>query len=104
MSKNKFDMSNLGLPTKPKVIKPEKDTQTILEKAVEDIHKPVEEKITPSLMQSPQEKITPLIKKMSMDLPFEIYKELKVYAAVSGENMKDYVVRLIEQDRPNRKI
>lgn len=103
MSKEKFNMGNLGLPAKPQVIKPATDTQTILNKAVEDIHKPVEvkESVKPTKPQKVEKVVQ--IKKMSMDLPFDVYKELKIYAAQSGENMKDYIVRLIEQDKKNRK-
>ena len=103
MSKEKFNMGNLSLPVKPEVIKPSSDTQTILNKAVEDIHKPVEVKESIKPSQPKTEKKVASIKKISMDLPFDVYKELKVYAALSGENMKDYLVRLIEQDKKNRK-
>lgn len=103
MSKEKFNMGNLGLPAKPQVIKPSNDTQTILNKAVEDIHKPIEPKESIKQPEAKSKKKVAQIKKISMDLPFDIYKELKVYAALSGENMKDYLVRLIEQDKKNRK-
>ena len=93
MKKDKFDMTNLGLPTKPQMVKPVADTQTIMVKAVESIHK-VEE-MTPSVVIE--------VKKVSMDLPVDLYKAVKYYSVEAGISMKDYIASLIRQDMETRK-
>lgn len=100
MKKDKFDMSNLGLPTKPQIVAPSgNNTQTILAKAVENIHKspePVEQAEEPPRMSG-------AIKKVSMDLPMEMYKAVKFHAVESGVSMKDYIARLIQADMETRR-
>jgi hypothetical protein len=106
MKKDKFDMSNLGLPSKPQIVAPSgNNTQTILAKAVENIHKspeivaavePVEPVVEPA-------KLSGDIKKVSMDLPMEMYKAVKFYSVESGVSMKDYIARLIQADMETRK-
>lgn len=96
MKKDKFDMSNLGLPAKPQIIAPLSSTQAILERAVEDIHNP-----TPLKETTP--KLSGEIKKVSMDLPMEMYKAVKFYSVESGISMKDYIAQLIDADMQSRK-
>jgi hypothetical protein len=100
MKKDKFDMANLGLPSKPQIVAPTtSNTQTILAKAVEQIHKspePVEP--TPEPVKTAAD-----IKKVSMDLPMEMYKAVKFYSVESGVSMKDYIARLIKADMETRK-
>jgi hypothetical protein len=117
MKKDKFDMSNLGLPTKPQIVAPSgSNTQTILAKAVENIHKSPEPEPVAVVVQAPpavvvQPEPTPAeptklsgdIKKVSMDLPMEMYKAVKYYAVESGVSMKDYIARLIQADMETRK-
>lgn len=98
MKKDKFDMSNLGLPTKPQMVKPATDTQTILAKAVESIHK-VEAIIEEPAPQPPVVEV----KKVSMDLPVDLYKAVKYYSVEAGISMKDYIASLIRQDMATRK-
>jgi hypothetical protein len=108
MKKDKFDMSNLGLPSKPQIVAPSgNNTQTILAKAVEDIHKSpepepvaivVEAEPTPEPVKSPVD-----IKKVSMDLPMDLYKAVKFYSFESGISMKDYIAQLIKADMDTRK-
>ena len=43
------------------------------------------------------------IKKISMDLPLDVYKYLKMNAFDRASTMKDYVLRLIEADMAKRK-
>ena len=93
MKKDKFDITNLGLPTKSPMVKPVADTQTIMAKAVESIHK-VEE-VTPSVAIE--------VKKVSMDLPVDLYKAVKYYSVEAGISMKDYIASLIRQDMETRK-
>ncbi len=96
MKKDKFDMSNLGLPAKPQIIAPPSSTQAILERAVEDIHNsPPQKETTPKLSGE--------IKKVSMDLPMEMYKAVKFYSVESGISMKDYIAQLIDADMQSRK-
>lgn len=105
MKKDKFDMSNLGLPTKPQIVAPAtSNTQTILAKAVEQIHKSPE----PVAVEEPEPMPEPVkavvdIKKVSMDLPMEMYKAVKFYSIESGVSMKDYIARLIKADMDTRK-
>jgi hypothetical protein len=113
MKKDKFDMSNLGLPSKPQLVAPSgNNTQTILAKAVENIHKapetapeiaPVE--VVPQQPEPPEEPVKPVveIKKVSMDLPMQMYKAVKFYSVESGVSMKDYIARLIQADMDTRK-
>ncbi len=96
MKKDKFDMSNLGLPAKPQIIAPPSSTQAILERAVEDIHNPTPQKETVA-------KLSGDIKKVSMDLPLEMYKAVKFYSVESGISMKDYIAQLIDADMQSRK-
>ena len=109
MKKDKFDMSNLGLPSKPQIVAPSSsNTQTILAKAVENIHKvpetePVE--VVPQQPEPPEEPVKPVveIKKVSMDLPMQMYKAVKFYSVESGVSMKDYIAQLIQADMDTRK-
>ncbi len=97
MKKEKFDMSNLGLPTKPEVIKPVMNTQAILQKAVENIHRlEVEESPLPS-------KTVDAVKKVSMDLPLDLYKAVKIFSFEEGISMKDYIAFLIRKDMESRR-
>jgi hypothetical protein len=117
MKKDKFDMSNLGLPSKPQIVAPSgSNTQTILAKAVENIHKSPESEPVAAAMKVPTvvavepeptpaepAKLSGDIKKVSMDLPMEMYKAVKYYAVESGVSMKDYIARLIQADMETRK-
>ncbi len=106
MKKDKFDMSNLGLPSKPQIVAPSSsNTQTILAKAVEQIHKSPE---PVAIIEEPEPTPEPVkttidIKKVSMDLPMEMYKAVKFYSVESGVSMKDYIARLIKADMDTRK-
>ena len=97
MKKDKFDISNLGLPAKPQIVAPSSNTQAILERAVEDIHNPVPQKETTP-------KFSGEVKKVSMDLPLEMYKAVKFYSVESGISMKDYIAQLIDADMQTRKV
>jgi hypothetical protein len=44
------------------------------------------------------------VKKISMDLPLDIYKYLKINSFDQAVTMKDYVLRLIEADMKKKKI
>ena len=106
MKKDKFDMSNLGLPTKPQIVAPTgNNTQTILAKAVENIHKSPEPVAVAEPVEQAEEpsKLSGAIKKVSMDLPMEMYKAVKFYSVESGVSMKDYIARLIQADMETRK-
>ena len=93
MKKDKFDMTNLGLPTKPQMMKPATNTQTILAKAVESIHKVEEPVVRAPVLE---------VKKVSMDLPVDLYKAVKFYSVEVGISMKDYIAFLIRQDMATR--
>jgi hypothetical protein len=106
MKKDKFDMSNLGLPSKPQLVAPSSsNTQTILAKAVENIHKapePVAVVVEPEPTPEPVKSVID-IKKVSMDLPMDMYKAVKFYSFETGVSMKDYIARLIKADMDARK-
>ena len=106
MKKEKFDMSNLGLPSKPQIVVPSSNnTQTILAKAVEHIHKSPEPEAIEEQQQATPEpvKLVADIKKVSMDLPMDMYKAVKFYSVESGISMKDYIAQLIRADMETRK-
>jgi hypothetical protein len=106
MKKDKFDMSNLGLPAKPQIVAPSgSNTQTILAKAVENIHKTPEPEVVIPEAEPVAEpaKLSGDIKKVSMDLPMEMYKAVKFYSVESGISMKDYIAQLIKADMDTRK-
>jgi hypothetical protein len=99
MKKEKFDLANLGLPAKPQVIKPAASTEAVLQQAVATIHKPETKTVAKTEMTlTPTIKVTDGVKKVSMDLPVDLYKAVKFYSVEAGVSMKDYIAYLIRRD------
>jgi hypothetical protein len=115
MAKKELNFGKLGLPPKPTMVKQVESTEPLIEKAVEIIHREVAKPSTPSVTaptvaakpnSTPAHKTTTVsdleaiaaVKKVSMDLPLDIYKYLKTNAFDQGISMKDFVVRLVERE------
>jgi|JI7StandDraft_1071085.scaffolds.fasta_scaffold203290_1 macrodomain Ter protein organizer (MatP/YcbG family) len=120
MAKKELNFGKLGLPTKTTIVKKEEEKEPIIEKAIEKIHgeplakaknEPVKEeeniKLPKAIASSGAAKKTEQVidieeimpvKKISMDLPLDVYKYLKMNAFDQAITMKDYVLRLIEAD------
>ena len=81
MSKKELDLDKLGVSKKMKVKKPDVNLDT--DKAIQNIHKPKSEE---------------KIKRISLDLPFSLYKEVKRKAIDEEITMKDYFVNLATKD------
>lgn len=90
MAKKELDFGKLALPTKPDVVKKE-DTPSIVEKAVETIHTP-----PPSVIATlpPSEEI----KKVSLDLPVDMYTFVKMHTFTRRITMREYMLDLITED------
>jgi hypothetical protein len=114
MAKKELNFGKLVLPTKTNVVKQVEATEPLIEKAVEIIHREAAKVNTPapvSIASQPATRTTApvskasmdlediaAVKKISMDLPLDLYKALKSAAFNQGTTMKEYVVRLLEAD------
>lgn len=78
MSKKDLDFGKLDMKKKPEVIK--SDTNLNTEKAIELIHK-----------QAQQKERT---KRVTIDLPFSLYVDIKKRLVEEEKTMKDYFVEL----------
>ena len=81
MSKEELDFGKLGSGNKPTIKKPEMNIDP--EKAVQEIHnhKPEKERV----------------KRVTIDLPFSVYVEIKKKIIDEESTMKDYFIRLIKK-------
>ncbi len=96
MSKEKFNIGNLGLPAKPVVVKnPQTEMKPIVERAVEAIHKPkqAEEPAT----------TPPSVRKISLDLPVDMFKFIKLHCVEHDITMREFIVGILEKDISARK-
>lgn len=129
MAKN-LDFSKLALPSKPEVVAkpaiPVVPTED-LDKAIERIHPaptetaqkepdtPKENKKMPA-NDSPKKTGVPvetsihsgdmpatILKKISLDVPLEVYKAMKLNAVAKDITMRDYITGLIRKDLYNKK-
>lgn len=82
MSKKDLDFGKLDMKKKPEIIKP--DTSLDTEKAIELIHN--------------QPKETERIKRVTIDLPFSLYVDVKKTIVEEERTMKDYFVGLATKD------
>jgi peroxiredoxin len=133
MAKKELNFGKLSLPTKAVIIKKEEDTVPMIEKAIEKIHgeatapkvavapivvatpAPVVAKVEEPVVDFSKKTVVKKaevieldemipVKKISMDLPLDVYKYLKINSFDKAMTMKDYVLRLIEADmKKNRK-
>jgi hypothetical protein len=132
MAKN-LDFGKLVLPPKPEVIVKKAEVATpesAVEKAVETIHNsaPKKELASPPAKETKKEaaaKPAPLaapkdaprqapiaesaipteeIKKISLDLPMNVYKTMKIHTFSRAMTMKDYILDLITEDMRKKGI
>jgi hypothetical protein len=133
MAKKELNFGKLSLPTKAVIIKKEEDAVPMIEKAIEKIHgetaapkvavAPIVVATSAPVVATVEEPTVDLskktvvkkaevieldemipVKKISMDLPLDVYKYLKINSFDRAMTMKDYVLRLIEADmRKNKK-
>mgnify|MGYP000885804459 CR=1 FL=1 len=96
MSKEKFNIGNLGLPAKPVVVKnPSTETRPVVERAVEAIHKPKQVEEPPAAPVA--------VRKISLDLPVDMFKFIKLYCVEHDITMREYLVGIIERDMQAKK-
>ncbi len=112
MAKKELNFGKLVLPTKTNVVKQVEATEPLIEKAVEMIHREaakntasVPTTIASARTAAPTNKLSmdlddiAAVKKISMDLPLDLYKYLKTVSFQQGTTMKEYVVQLLEADK-----
>lgn len=131
MAKEKFNMSNLGLPAKPVVVKPVEpvEAQKIAEAAVENIHadeppktekrgrpakKTIEKpaaKAEKPLRSAPtaRSRFAELpdapsgeLRKISLDLPLEWFKAIKFHCVEHDITMREFLMDVIARDLKRR--
>ncbi len=96
MSKEKFNIGNLGLPAKPVVVKnPSAEARPVaMERAVEAIHKTKQaDPAPPSPPAAPA-----ALRKISLDLPVDVFKFIKLYCVEHDITMREYLLEIIERD------
>ena len=94
MAKEKFNMGNLGLPAKPVVVKnPSPEARPIVERAVEAIHKT--KQVDPP---TPPPAAPTTVRKISLDLPVDVFKFIKLHCVEHDITMREYLLTIIERD------
>ena len=93
MAKKELNFNKLSLPEKPVVVKKEAEIQQT-EKAVETIH--TAPAPTPSVTEP--EKPIDEIKKISLDLPGDVYTFIKMHTFKRRITMREYLLELIYED------
>lgn len=88
MSKKELDFGKLDMKKKPEVIKSSTSLDT--EKAIELIHNQSEEKER--------------TKRVTIDLPFSLYVEIKKKIVEEEKTMKDYFIELADKNVINNSI
>jgi hypothetical protein len=95
MAKKELNFGKLSLPEKPVVVKKEEEMQQA-EKAVEVIHTPSVVRAD-STVETPEKPIEE-IKKISLDLPGDIYTYIKMHTFKKRITMREYLLDIIYQD------
>jgi hypothetical protein len=131
MAKKELNFNKLGLPPKANIIKKDDAATPNIEKAIEKIHGEAI-KVAPVVVPKPEPIVvaapTPVVvapkadkptaskavvveieemmpvKKISMDLPLDVYKYLKINSFDQAVTMKDYVLKLIEADMKKKNL
>lgn len=93
MAKKELDFGKLALPTKPDVVKKE-ETPSLVEKAIKTIHTPPPSVIATIETPSAAEEI----KKVSLDLPVDVYTFVKMHTFTRRITMREYMLELITED------
>lgn len=107
MAKKEIDFTKLALPGKPIIVKKD-DTEKMVEQAVQTIHAAAATATSPTppvaaqtLIAEP-EVVTNEVKKISLDLPVEIYKHVKMHTFTRTITMREYMLELIYEDMRRR--
>ena len=107
MAKKEIDFGKLTLPTKPVVVKKE-EAENIVEQAVQTIHSSatMEAPTMQSVAFVVAEEPTPTneVKKISLDLPVEVYKHVKMHTFTRTITMREYMLELIYEDMKRRGV
>lgn len=103
MAKKEIDFGKLALPGKPIVVKKD-DSENIVEKAIQTIHATTATAsaiAAQTLIEEP-EVVTNEVKKISLDLPVEVYKHVKMHTFTRTITMREYMLELIYEDMRRR--
>lgn len=110
MAKKEIDFGKLTLPTKPLIVRKD-ETENIVEQAVQTIHSGATVAAAPAPTPSPvasiiSEEPTPAneVKKISLDLPVEVYKHVKMHTFTRTITMREYMLELIYEDMKRRGV
>ncbi len=104
MAKKEIDFGKLALPGKPIIVKKD-DSENMVEKAIQTIHaassSPTPSVETQTWVAEP-EVLTNDVKKISLDLPVEVYKHVKMHTFTRTITMREYMLELIYEDMRRR--
>ena len=108
MAKKEIDFGKLALPGKPIVVKKD-DTENMVEQAVQTIHasatatahSPTPPVAVQTLVAEP-EVLSNEVQKISLDLPIEVYKHVKMHTFTRTITMREYMLELIYEDMRRR--
>ena len=103
MAKKEIDFGKLALPGKPIVVKKD-DSENMVEKAIQTIHaaaSPTPPAVAQTMVAEP-EVVTNEVKKISLDLPVEVYKHVKMHTFTRTITMREYMLELIYDDMRRR--
>lgn len=109
MAKKEIDFGKLTLPNKPLIVKKD-ETENIVEQAVQTIHSgttaaapaPTPPPVASFIAEEPTPIPTNEVKKISLDLPVEVYKHVKMHTFTRTITMREYMLELIYEDMKRR--
>ena len=101
MAKKEIDFGKLALPGKPIVVKKD-DSENMVEKAIQTIHSPAASIAAAQTLIAEPEVVTNEVKKISLDLPVEVYKHVKMHTFTRTITMREYMLELIYEDMRKR--
>lgn len=101
MAKKEIDFGKLALPGKPIVVKKD-DSENMVEKAIQTIHAATAPAVAAQTLIEEPEVITNEVKKISLDLPVEVYKHVKMHTFTRTITMREYMLELIYEDMRRR--
>lgn len=104
MAKKEIDFGKLALPGKPIIVKKD-DSENMVEKAIQTIHaasSPTPTATAAQTLMAEPEVMTNEVKKISLDLPVEVYKHVKIHTFTRTITMREYMLELIYEDMRKR--
>jgi hypothetical protein len=101
MAKKEIDFGKLALPGKPIVVKKD-DSENMVEKAIQTIHAAASPPAAAQTLMVEPEVVTNEVKKISLDLPVEVYKHVKMHTFTRTITMREYMLELIYEDMRRR--